>query len=114
MQPERLEIAETLRILWEQAEALDVHARHLGEAATRLAHAVRHAAAGHVSEQPIDLQGLLRATGAASELIRLINATDEALTDACRELPVVLEPDPPTALAARATAALRTRVTLRA
>ena len=113
MQRQPLEIAETLRTLWEQSEALERSARSLGEAAARLTHASRHVAERHVLQEPPDLLGLLCGAGACAEIGQQVAECSAAISDALGELPLRLEAEAPSEVATRATEALRRRVLAR-
>lgn len=113
MPPQPLEISETLRNLWELAEALDRQAGTLAEAAPRLVCACRRAAERHVGAQPPEPLSLVATAGALRELCRQLAATDEALADALSELPLTWRPELPSPLTTRADEALARRVTSR-
>lgn len=108
-----LEIAETLRLLWELGEAMERDSRHLTDAAARLTHAARRAAEAKVAGRPVNPAELLAQTGATTVLASQIAADDLGIRDTAAELRVVLLDDAPSELSARALESLRRRLAAR-
>lgn len=108
-----IEIAETLRALLDEVETLEREASMLHEAAARHRVELRLAAVAYVGGARPDLASLMRSSGAVTERLRQVRATEEAILAALAELPITLAAEPASELATRAMEALARKLGVR-
>lgn len=108
----RLEDAEAMRLLWDDAVAMARDARRLAEAAARLTHTLRRFCELHVQDQPNDPRYLLAEYGAVLELCLAIDGTRIGMEEAASFLGFSFVPkaDPHPLIEPRAREELRVRV----
>ena len=111
----RLEDAEALRILWDDAVALARDAERLTHAAGRLTHTIRRFSELYVGDQPSDPRHLLQELGAVLELCLAIDGARMGMEDSSSFLgfAFVPHPDPHALIAPRAREELRARLSPR-